>query len=56
MIIEIKKAKITAGLMAQVEDLSPKDIDKYCVRGWCIYKGIKYIVLNDSSEGSIKKD
>jgi len=47
MIIEIKKAKITPGIMAQVQDISVYNTLGFVTIGWCVYKNIKYIILHD---------
>lgn len=62
MTVEIKKAKLTKALFDQIQFLDKADIlgEEFYPVGWCIVKSktrlnLKYIVLNDSVSGELRK-
>lgn len=62
MTVEIKKAKLTKALFDQIQFLSKEDIlsEEFYPVGWCVAisktkLNLKYIVLNDSSNGELRK-
>jgi len=55
MIVEIKKAKITAGIMAQVQYLQVINGYKFKALGWCIIKDVKFILLESYQDKTLCK-
>jgi len=55
MIIEIKKAKITASIMAQVQYLPVTNSCLFKALGWCVIKGSKFILLESYWDKTLRK-